>query len=165
MPGKGITNPVPPASVCPDTTGRSIVRRSVGLTLLVAAASHFSTVCGAATWTSSVDEKNGLPVVSKGGASAVTSDFVFWQRNWRWAGPATPFKIDGPFQYHVTGESDPLRLRLDDTVQRTSPHQLQWNFDLDAGDTLSDAIGDGLSFQFDLDNLGAEFWEPTRAAS
>lgn len=132
----------------------------MGLTLPVVAASLFSHACGAAPWTSSVDEKTGLPVVAIGGAPAVTSDFVFWEKNWRWAGPATHFRIDGPFQYRVSGDSDPLRLHIEGKVQRTSPHQLQWTFDLDAADALPDAIGGGFSFRLDLDGAGAGVGDP-----
>ncbi len=128
--------------------------------LALAAMSLLSDLGCAATWTASVDDRNGLPLVSKGGAAAVTSDFVFWGKDWQWAGPSTHFKIDAPFQYEVTGESAPLNLHLSGRVGKSSSRELRWTFDLDAGSALLDVIGGGFSFRFDLGSLGAELGEP-----
>ncbi len=120
----------------------------------------FSTLAGAATWTASVDERNGLPLLAKGGAPAITSDFVFWGKNWQWAGLATHFKVAAPFEYVLTGESPVLSLNLSSQVRKPAPRQLTWTFDLNAGNSQPDAIGGGFSFRFDLENRGAELGEP-----
>ena len=130
------------------------------LASLALAVCLFFRPCSAATWTVGVDERNGLPLVSKGGAPVVTSDFVFWEKNWQWAGPMTRFKVDGPFRYQVSGDSDPLSLHLDGRVEKASPRRLGWTFDLDAAKTLPDAVGGGLAFHFDLDSLGADLGDP-----
>src|SRR5262249_54448816 len=109
--------------------------------LALAATCLLSDLGFAATWTASVDERNGLPHASRGGGAAVTTDLVFWGKDWDWAGLTTRFKIDAPFQYEVSGESPPLNLHLKARVEKSSPRQLSWTFDLDAARTLPDVIG------------------------
>ena len=63
--------------------------------LLVALAAGFPGAAGA-QWTSSVDERHGLPIVARGGGPAVQSNFAFWGQNWAWANLQTRFSITGP---------------------------------------------------------------------
>ena len=120
----------------------------------------FSNLACAAVWTASVDERNGLPVVSKGGAAAITSDFVFWGKNWEWAGLSTRFKVIAPFEYAIAGESPALNLNLDGRIGKPASQRLSWSFDLDARSSLPHVVGGGFSFRFDLENLGPELGEP-----
>ncbi len=135
--------------------------KSPGLSgLVLPVACLLSNFACAATWTASVNEQNGLPVLSKGGAVAIATDFVFWQKNWQWAGLSTHFKVVAPFEYSIVGESSLLNLSLSSQVARPSSQRLGWTFDLRARSSLPDAIGGGLSFRFDLENLGVELGEP-----
>jgi len=127
----------------------------IGLTALLA-------LVGAARaepWTLTVDERNGLPAVALGGAPAVTSDFVFWGGNWAWADLATSLRVVAPFDYAVTGKNQVLGFDLAERIHRLSGTQLVFQFDLDARRTLSDVIGGGMSFRFDLE-AGAKLGEP-----
>jgi hypothetical protein len=114
----------------------------------------------AASWTASVDQRNGLPSVSLSGGTALSSDFVFWGKNWVWADMGTDFKVVAPFEYRIGGKNQALNFDLTAHVTKPSARQLVWQFDLDARSTTMDVIGGGISFQFDLPNLGSSLGEP-----
>src|SRR5262245_9663781 len=115
---------------------------------------------GAAPWVASVDQRQGLPTVSIGGAVAASSGFVFWQKDWAWTDLSTSFKVLGPFSYELSGKNLGLSFDLNARITRPSERQLVWTFDLDAHSTTPDAIGGGMSFRFDLANVGARLGEP-----
>jgi Cellulase (glycosyl hydrolase family 5) len=128
--------------------------------LILPLACLLSTSAYAASWTASVDQRNGLPLVSVSGATALSSDFVFWRKNWVWADIATDFKVVAPFEYRVVGKNQSLNFDLTARVTKSWNRQLVWHFDLDARNTTREIIGGGISFQFDLPNLGSILGEP-----
>jgi hypothetical protein len=118
----------------------------------------------AASWTASVDQRNGLPVIAKGGGVAMSSDFVFWRNNWVWAGLSAQFDVMGPYLYSILGKSPALDLTLDGRVKRPLDQQLVWEFDLNARTPMSDVIGGGIAFKLDLAAFGSELGEPALLA-
>lgn len=108
----------------------------------------------------SVDESDGLPLLSKGGAAALSSKFSYWAKNWSWAGQQTDFAVTGPFEYSITGKNATLNLDLVGRARKTSERQMVWEFELQAGSALEDVIGGGLVFKFDLANFGALLGAP-----
>ena len=118
-----------------------------------------SNVALAAAWTASVDEQ-GLPAISRGGAGAVSSAFVFWGKNWAWAHQQMEFKVVAPFEYAVAGKNQALNFDFAGRIKKPSNRQLVWEFDLNARSTTSDVIGGGIAFEFDLANFRAELGEP-----
>jgi len=120
----------------------------------------FSSPAFAAPMIASVDQRSGLPVISSGGGVAMTSDFVFWQNNWLWAGLSTQFEVVGPYLYSILGNSPSLNFTLDGRINRPSERQLIWVFDLNARTTMSDVVGGGIAFKFDLAAFGPELGEP-----
>src|SRR5262245_38305681 len=88
-----------------------------------------SSPLNAAPWIASVDQRNGLPAVSIGGASAVSADFVFWKKDWAWSGLSTDFKVFAPFRYGVAGKNQGLDFDLSARVGKASDRQLTWTFD------------------------------------
>jgi hypothetical protein len=108
----------------------------------------------------SVDERNGLPTLSIGGASALSSDFVFWRKNWVWTNTDTKFQITAPYQYSITAINSALNFRLDGRVEKTSSQQLRWKIDLDASRQTPDVVGGGISFKFDLGDFRGQFGDP-----
>ena len=114
----------------------------------------------AASWTASVDQKNGLPIVSKGGSTAVSSDFIFWGKNWVWAGLSKEFKVVAPYEYSLTGKDQTLNFVLSGHIIKPSFQRLVWEFDLDAPSATADVIGGGIAFNLDLANFSSEFGEP-----
>jgi hypothetical protein len=147
------------SSTSADTTPPSIAftAPSKGATI---SSPELSGPAYAALWTASVDERNGLPTLSKGGATAITSDFVFWGKNWQWAGLDTHFEVVAPFEYLITGRSAALNLNLSSRVKKPAPERLMWTFDLDARSSLMDVVGGGFSFRFDLENFSSELGDP-----
>jgi hypothetical protein len=119
----------------------------------------FSHAASAAPWSASVDQK-GLPIVSRGGASALTSDFAFWGSSWAWADMPETFKVLAPYKYAFEGNNRTLNFGLAGTARKSSDQQLVWEFDLDARRKFESVIGGGIVFRFDLDGFGGEMGEP-----
>jgi hypothetical protein len=111
-------------------------------------------------WTVGIDEKNGLPEVSLGGAAAVTSNFVFWGNKWAWAGLESRFRVTAPYSYLFSGRSQRLDFDLSARIAKEGERQFIWEFDLDAHSSKEDVIGGGISFKFDLASFGSELGEP-----
>lgn len=113
----------------------------------------------AATWTASVDERNGLPALSGGGASALTAHYAFWGGNWNWAEQQTQLKVVSPFTYTTVGANRSLGLTVNSRISRSGA-SLVWEFDLDAARTSADVIGGGIAFKFELETFRAQMGEP-----
>lgn len=124
------------------------------------AALMLSSAVSAAQWTARVDEREGLPVVSRGGAVAVSSFFAFWSADWNWAPQRTEFAVLGSFDYRIRGTSRSLGYGLDGRIGRISSQALRWEFELSAGSATTGVIGGGIAFKFDLDNFGDALGEP-----
>jgi hypothetical protein len=124
------------------------------------AAYLLSNAACAASWTASVDQREGLPALSRGGASALSSNFVFWGKNWAWADMPMEFKVVAPFEYSVVGKNQALNFDLSGRIRKPSSQQLVWELDLNPRSTTSNVIGGGIAFKFDLATFGSELGEP-----
>jgi len=114
----------------------------------------------ASGYTVVVDDKTGLPALTKGGAFAVTPSFAFWGANWAWAGMDSSMKVTAPSSYVLTGRSKALDLDLLASMHKQTPTQLVWDIGLDAHGGRPNVIGGGMVFKFDLANFGADLGEP-----
>ena len=130
------------------------------IVLFLPFASVHPTIALAAPLTVSVDQRSGLPSLSLGGGSAMTSQFVFWADNWSWAELTTRFKVVAPFEYAVFGTDRGLGFNLSGSISKNSQKQLTWTFDLNAGETKANVIGGGIAFKFDLADFASELGEP-----
>jgi hypothetical protein len=124
------------------------------------AAYWLSSASFAASWTLTVDQQEGLPALSRGGATALSSSFVFWSKDWAWAGLQSQFTMAAPFEYTVIGKNQDLDFDLSSRIKKPSSQQLVWNFDLNAHNTLREVIGGGISFKFDTAAFASELGEP-----
>src|SRR5437899_7489073 len=86
----------------------------------------------ASSWIASVDQRSGLPILSMGGATAVSGDFVFWKKDWAWSGLSAEFKVLAPGRYVIAGRNQGLDFDLNARIAKASDRQLVWTFDLDA---------------------------------
>jgi len=111
-------------------------------------------------WNASLNEADGLPMISKGGSGAVTSKFKFWGKNWDWASQKSSFKISAPGQYVLNGINKSLDFNLNANISKVSNHQIIWDIELDARTDRKDVIGGGISFNFDLENYSKDLGEP-----
>jgi hypothetical protein len=130
------------------------------LCLASLAAYWLSSAAFAASWTVTVDQHEGLPALSRGGASALSSSFVFWSDNWAWADLQTQFTVAAPFEYSVIGKNQALDFDLSSHIRKPSNRQLIWNFNLNARSTMAKVIGGGIAFKFDVASHGSELGEP-----
>src|SRR5262245_39118295 len=119
-----------------------------------------SDTSSAGSWSLSVDERNGLPILSRGGAVAMTGIFAFWGTDWQWAGPSAEFKVEAPFEYSVVADSQPLNIHLIGSIKKSSDRRMIWEYDLNARSAVPDATGGGILFRFDLENVGGQLGEP-----
>src|SRR5690242_8271010 len=65
-----------------------------------------------------VDEREGLPVVTRGGAPVVTSNYAFWRKGWSWSGQQTKFTVHNPFDYSTETNNAGLDFQLATRVKR-----------------------------------------------
>lgn len=128
--------------------------------LILLAACVLSGPACAAPWTASVDQRQGLPVISRSGASALHSTFAFWGNNWAFAGHRMEFKVIAPYQYLATGSNRALNFDLVSRIRKSSTQQLVWEFDFNAPGTTPNVIGGGISFRFNRESQNPELGEP-----
>src|SRR5262245_33684811 len=126
---------------------------------LLALSCLLSGVASAAPFIASVDQRNGLPFVGIGGTSVVSSDYVFWRKDWAWTDLAAQFKVFAPFRYGVTAKNQGLNFDLNARIGKASDRELTFSFELDAHSTTPEAIGGGISFKLNL-GFAAQLGEP-----
>lgn len=114
----------------------------------------------ASDWIASVDERNGLPLLTRGGNPALSSSLNFWGENWAWTYMPLTFKVTAPYTYSLTGQNKALDFNFSADIQKANQQSLVWDFSLDAKSAQQDVIGGGVVFKFDLANLGKEMGEP-----
>lgn len=107
-----------------------------------------------------VDQREGLPRITLGGASVMSSQFVFWGANWKWEGLQTRFTVVAPFEYATSGANRALGFGLSTHIKKSLDRQLVWTFDFDAATATPNVIGGGISFRFDLADFGERFGDP-----
>ncbi|MEI6299852.1 MAG: glycosyl hydrolase family 5 [Betaproteobacteria bacterium] len=112
----------------------------------------------AAGW--AVRAEDGMPVLARGGAAALTTNFAFWGKNWAWAHQSAQFKVLAPFDYAIAGNNQILNLDLAARIRKSADRSLAWDLDFNARSASTDVVGGGMVFQFDLAAFGAEFGEP-----
>jgi hypothetical protein len=117
-------------------------------------------VASPSSFIASVDQQSGLPILARGGAVALSSKFVFWGKNWAWAGLSTKFDVIGPYLYSILGNSPPLDFTLDGRIKKQADRQFVWEFDLNARSGKADVIGGGISFNLNLAGFGSELGQP-----
>lgn len=115
---------------------------------------------GASDWTVSVEEQNGLPVLTRGGGPAMVSRFDFWAADWGWTGFPTAFKVKAPYRYTLSGSNKSLDFDLQADIQKQSSQTLTWTFDLNAHSQKSNVEGGGIVFQFDPELIAGEMGDP-----
>jgi len=114
----------------------------------------------ASDWVASVDDKSGLPVLTRGGSPVVASTFVFFESNWGWTYFPTEFKTNAPFNYALVGQNKALDFDLTAKIQKEGEQKITWDFALDAHSTKSDAMGGGVVFNFDPALFSGDMGEP-----
>lgn len=114
----------------------------------------------AAAWSVSVDERNGLPALTRGGGPTMASKFDFWAKEWSWTGFYTSFKVNGPYDYLLQGKNKDLDFDLSADIRKTSAKTLTWNFDLNAHSRQANVMGGGITFQFDQALIDGEMGAP-----
>lgn len=112
------------------------------------------------TWQVSLDDSVGLPKLSKGGGHAMTSTFIFFDKNYVWAHQESSFKVNNNGQYQLKGENATLGVTLNAAIAKSNSQKMVWNFDLDAKAGRKEVVGGGIAFKFDLDNFGKALGPP-----
>lgn len=112
----------------------------------------------------SLDPQTGLPVVLLGGAASVSGQYFFWGPDWshgRYVHRAE--KTGDAFQIRYSGQSDILAFTLQGSVGRSDTavgEQLQWEWNLNAGQEERSATGGGFSMNFNLAMTEASMGRP-----
>lgn len=111
-------------------------------------------------WQVSIDEQNGLPVVTQGGGPVMSAKFDFWAQDWSWTGFQTALSVDGPGRYTLQGLNKALDFELKAAITQVQPQTLAWDFDLDAHSRQRNVIGGGMVFQFDPAQIAGAMGAP-----
>ncbi len=138
---------------------RTVLRRYSGIIGVILLLFSY-TLSAAPSWSLSVKEKDGLPIATAGGVSALTTSNIYWGENWHWAGLNSKLLVKGPFHYEITGSNKRLGFDLLGTATKTSKGQMVWDFEFDAKRDRNGVIGGGLVFKFDLKRFGRKMGEP-----
>jgi hypothetical protein len=144
----------------PGSGGRAALAFARLTALLAAALCMLAAPAAARPWNVSVEPPQGLPLLSVGGAPAMSSAFVFWQKDWKFSGLEPRLRIEGPLAYALTGRNGGLDFDLAADIRKTSESEITWTFALHARSTFADAIGGGMSFRFDLAAFRGVMGEP-----
>ncbi|MDI3271759.1 glycosyl hydrolase family 5 [Pseudomonas sp. AL03] len=115
----------------------------------------------ASDWVVSVDERNGLPMLVRGGSPVVATTFSFFGKSWDWTYLQTEFKVNTPYRYSLAGKNKALDFDLTAQIQKQDEHKLTWNFTLDAHSMKWGVSGGGIVFTFDPALFAGEMGEPT----
>ncbi len=134
--------------------------RSIKALLILAPLYLTPSTSWASEWIASVDERNGLPLLTRGGNPALTASLDFWGENWAWAYMPMTFKVNAPYSYNLIGQNKALDFNFSADIQKANQQSLVWDLSLDAKSAQQDVIGGGIVFNFDLANLGKEMGEP-----
>jgi len=108
----------------------------------------------------SVDDQQGLPKMTKGGARVFDAAFQFWSSNWAWAHTETKFTVNGPLDYSTEASNEKLGLDLKSRVKKTNSSELTWNFELSSQKALNGVIGGGITFKLNVSQFGTELGTP-----
>ena len=103
----------------------------------------------AAEWVASVDERSGLPQVTRGGSPAMASQFVFWGSNWDWADFTPSLKVISPYVYAMEGKSQRLDFDATGQIRKEGQQTLSMDLVLNARSVKSNVMGGGIVFNFD----------------
>lgn len=114
----------------------------------------------ASDWVVSVDERNGLPSVTRGGGPGLTSSFAFFGEHWTWADLTTSFKVNAPGNYVLAGINNALDFDLNAGIKKAQAKTLTWNFTLDAHRMKSGVMGGGIVFKFNPALFAGDMGEP-----
>ena len=134
--------------------------RSIRALLIFSVVGLTASASWASDWIASVDERNGLPLLTRGGNPALSSSLDFWGKNWAWTYMPMTFKVTAPYTYSLTGQNKALDFNFSADIQKANQQSLVWDLSLDAKSAQQDVIGGGIVFKFDLANLSKEMGEP-----
>ncbi|WP_367237075.1 cellulase family glycosylhydrolase [Pseudomonas sp. Rh2] len=117
-----------------------------------------------ATWSSdwavNIEERNGLPNITRGGGPAMIAKFSFFAQQWNWTGYYPTFTVKAPQQYTLAGENKDLNFKLVADIRKDTPQSLTWAFDLQTEQRHDDVMGGGLVFNFDPSLFAGEMGAP-----
>lgn len=112
------------------------------------------------TWLATIQESNGLIRLTKGGSEALASSLVFWRENWAWSTTQTKLSIQKPFNYKLTGANKKLGLNISGKISKTSPTSITWDISLNAENEITETVGGGIQFKFNLKKFSRELGTP-----
>lgn len=125
----------------------------IGLVLLPAAT-------WASDWRVNIEERNGLPNITRGGGPAMIAKFSFFAQQWSWTGYYPTFTIKAPQQYTLAGENEDLNFKLSADIREDTAQSLTWAFDLQTLSKQKDVMGGGIVFNFDPSLFAGEMGAP-----
>ncbi len=97
-------------------------------------------------------EKNGTIKIFYKGVMIVDSHYLYWGKNYRWAGLDTHATLGDDGRFVLTGSSDGLGLTMKGTAQPTPGGSLKLDLLFDAKGDLPGVIGGGIEWSLKVDD-------------
>jgi hypothetical protein len=102
-------------------------------------------------WTMTVEETASVIIKHKG-APIVRMSYLFWGAKFVWAGIRMRFEPQPRGGYRIVGDSPGLKLNVSGTVDSTAPNSVVMDYQFDASQTISEAIGGCVQWALSLDS-------------
>lgn len=101
-------------------------------------------------WSVNVNDDSSFDVLYRR-APVLSSEYVFWRKGWRWATPRITVKRT-PEGITFKGDVRRLGLSLNGTITNAPANVLVYDIMIDASRDLSDVVGGGFQFNFELES-------------
>ena len=121
---------------------------SIFLVVILSPLTSWAQQCSA-----SFTENRGLLKIELNSVEILKTDYIFWGKDWRWAGAKTETKIKGLKSYSASAKVERLNLSIDTNISVSEPNQIFWDFKLNAAMDHNDVIGGGIQFKLNIENL------------
>ncbi|MCZ2105592.1 MAG: hypothetical protein OZ923_01360 [Comamonadaceae bacterium] len=116
----------------------------------------------APTWQVQISDRHALPLASSGGQTGFSAKWAFWGAQWKWADARTTFDDGsaGTGTYRLAGEVPDLGVHWMGTASTRQERSITYDLDMTARSALTDVIGGGMVFKFDLQTFGDLMGKP-----
>jgi hypothetical protein len=140
-------------SECEPNGRRTRLTKACLATILVAA--WPLSLSAASDWQMRATEQGSLEILCSQ-APVVTSDYIFWGADWKWAGARMELRPSATQDKTLSGSVQDLGLKIEGRITCPAPNRLIYTWNLTAARDLQNIIGGGLEFKLALDSTSLE---------
>jgi hypothetical protein len=98
-----------------------------------------------------INDRNGLPIITINGVTAVTAEFHFWGNNWKWANTNTELQVDQQKKYILVGNNTDLDFSFKANILHNIGSNVSWSYEFRSNKDINGIIGGGIVFKLNKD--------------